>query len=47
MSALRRLLLSTQPQCTDLHEFMDLYSPLYNVEPLEKIADAYLDQYLQ
>jgi pre-mRNA-processing factor 8 len=30
-------------------EFMDLYShliPVYNVEPLEKITDAYLDQYL-
>ncbi|CAF0798840.1 unnamed protein product [Adineta ricciae] len=30
-------------------EFMDLYShltPCYDVEPLEKITDAYLDQYL-
>ncbi|RTG87486.1 pre-mRNA-processing factor 8, partial [Schistosoma bovis] len=30
-------------------EFMDLYShlvPVYDVEPLEKITDAYLDQYL-
>lgn len=30
-------------------EFMDLYShltPVYNIEPLEKITDAYLDQYL-
>ena len=30
-------------------EFMDMYShlsPVYNVEPLEKITDAYLDQYL-
>ncbi|CAK9297987.1 unnamed protein product [Gordionus sp. m RMFG-2023] len=30
-------------------EFMDLYShlvPIYDVEPLEKITDAYLDQYL-
>lgn len=30
-------------------EFMDLYShliPDYDVEPLEKITDAYLDQYL-
>ena len=30
-------------------EFMDLYShliPVYKVEPLEKITDAYLDQYL-
>ena len=30
-------------------EFMDLYShlvPVYDVEPLEKISDAYLDQYL-
>jgi pre-mRNA-processing factor 8 len=30
-------------------EFMDLYSsliPVYDIEPLEKITDAYLDQYL-
>ena len=30
-------------------EFMDLYShliPIYEIEPLEKITDAYLDQYL-
>ncbi|KAI7735156.1 hypothetical protein M8C21_005910, partial [Ambrosia artemisiifolia] len=30
-------------------EFMDLYNyliPVYEVEPLEKITDAYLDQYL-
>lgn len=30
-------------------EFMDLYShliPVHDVEPLEKITDAYLDQYL-
>ena len=30
-------------------EFMDLYShlvPVYDVEPLEKITDTYLDQYL-
>jgi pre-mRNA-processing factor 8 len=30
-------------------EFMDLYShliPVHNIEPLEKITDAYLDQYL-
>ena len=30
-------------------EFMDLYShllPVYHIEPLEKITDAYLDQYL-
>lgn len=30
-------------------EFMDMYShliPVYDVEPLEKISDAYLDQYL-
>ena len=29
--------------------FMDLYShllPVYHIEPLEKITDAYLDQYL-
>ena len=30
-------------------EFMDLYShliPVYEIEPLEKISDAYLDQYI-
>ena len=30
-------------------EFLDLYShliPIYHIEPLEKISDAYLDQYL-
>lgn len=30
-------------------EFMDLYShlvPVYDIEPLEKMTDAYLDQYL-
>ena len=30
-------------------EFMDLYShllPVYAIDPLEKITDAYLDQYL-
>ena len=30
-------------------EFMDLYShliPVYEIEPLEKITDSYLDQYL-
>jgi pre-mRNA-processing factor 8 len=30
-------------------EFMDLYShlvPVYEVDPLEKITDAYMDQYL-
>ena len=30
-------------------EFMDMFShlsPVYNIEPLEKITDAYLDQYL-
>lgn len=30
-------------------EFMDLYShliPVYDIEPLEKITDCYLDQYL-
>lgn len=30
-------------------EFMDLYShliPVYEIEPLEKITDCYLDQYL-
>lgn len=30
-------------------EFMDLYShliPVYEIEPLEKITDCYLDQYI-
>lgn len=30
-------------------EFMDLYSnlvPVYDIEPLEKVTDAYLDQYV-
>lgn len=30
-------------------EFMDMYShlvPVYDIEPLEKVTDAYLDQYL-
>jgi pre-mRNA-processing factor 8 len=30
-------------------EFSDMYShliPVYEIEPLEKITDAYLDQYL-
>ena len=30
-------------------EFMDLYThliPVYDIEPLEKVTDAYLDQYL-
>ena len=38
------------PSCLQVSiEFMDLYShliPVYEIEPLEKITDAYLDQYL-
>lgn len=44
-------LLHTHPlhPCQVGIEFMDLYShliPVHDVEPLEKITDAYLDQYL-
>lgn len=42
--------LLTQQQFKEVSiEFMDLYShliPVYEIEPLEKITDAYLDQYL-
>ena len=41
---------SAPPACVQVSiEFMDLYShliPVYEIEPLEKITDAYLDQYL-
>ncbi|KUF95884.1 HIV Tat-specific factor 1 [Phytophthora nicotianae] len=49
LSRIKRHLL-TQRAFKELHiEFMDLYShlvPVYHIEPLEKITDAYLDQYL-
>eukprot|EP01128_Nolandella_sp_AFSM9_P004797 TRINITY_DN2231_c0_g1_i2.p1 TRINITY_DN2231_c0_g1~~TRINITY_DN2231_c0_g1_i2.p1 ORF type:complete len:1862 (-),score=476.28 TRINITY_DN2231_c0_g1_i2:833-5914(-) len=44
----RHLLTQRSFKETSIH-FMDLYShliPVYDVEPLEKITDAYLDQYL-
>ena len=41
---------SSDPGCVQVSiEFMDLYShliPVYEIEPLEKITDSYLDQYL-
>ena len=49
LSRVKRQLL-TQRAFKDCQiEFMDQYShliPVYDVEPLEKITDAYLDQYL-
>ncbi|CAI9112447.1 OLC1v1012899C1 [Oldenlandia corymbosa var. corymbosa] len=49
LSRIKRHLL-TQRQFKEVGiEFMDLYSyliPVYEIEPLEKITDAYLDQYL-
>ena len=43
------ILIGLAPSLQSGIEFMDLYShlvPVYDVEPLEKITDAYLDQYL-
>ncbi|KAL7692648.1 putative tetratricopeptide-like helical domain superfamily, ribonuclease H-like superfamily [Plasmopara halstedii] len=49
LSRIKRHLL-TQRAFKELHiEFLDMYShlvPVYHIEPLEKITDAYLDQYL-
>lgn len=49
LSRIKRLLL-TQRSFKECHlVFMDHYShltPVYDIEPLEKITDAYLDQYL-
>eukprot|EP00457_Paulinella_chromatophora_P000102 gb/GEZN01000102.1/.p1 GENE.gb/GEZN01000102.1/~~gb/GEZN01000102.1/.p1 ORF type:complete len:2329 (-),score=298.26 gb/GEZN01000102.1/:74-7060(-) len=49
LSRIKRHLL-TQRAFKEVHvEFMDLYSyliPVYEIEPLEKITDSYLDQYL-
>jgi pre-mRNA-processing factor 8 len=49
LSRIKRLLL-TQRSFKECHvEFFDHYShlvPVYDIEPLEKITDAYLDQYL-
>ncbi|CAF3339049.1 unnamed protein product [Rotaria socialis] len=48
LSRIKRNLLTQRAFQECVIESMDLYShliPVYNVEPLEKIADAYLDQY--
>ena len=49
LSRIKRLLL-TQRAFKEVNiQFMDFYShlvPVYAIEPLEKITDAYLDQYL-
>lgn len=49
LSRIKRLLLTQRTFKEVGLEFMDLYShliPIHDVEPLEKITDAYLDQYL-
>ncbi len=49
LSRIKRHLLTQRTFKEVSIEFMDLYShliPVYDVEPLEKITDAYLDQYL-
>ena len=49
LARVKRLLLTQRAFKECGIEFMDLYShllPVYDVEPLEKITDAYLDQYL-
>lgn len=49
LSRIKRLLLTQRAFKEVGIEFMDLYShliPVYDIEPLEKISDAYLDQYL-
>ena len=49
LSRIKRHLLTQRAFKEVSIEFMDLYShlvPIYKVEPLEKITDAYLDQYL-
>eukprot|EP01119_Soliformovum_irregulare_P013939 TRINITY_DN3762_c0_g1_i1.p1 TRINITY_DN3762_c0_g1~~TRINITY_DN3762_c0_g1_i1.p1 ORF type:complete len:2371 (+),score=727.16 TRINITY_DN3762_c0_g1_i1:597-7115(+) len=49
LSRIKRHLLTQRTFKEVAIEFMDLYShliPVYDVEPLEKITDAYLDQYL-
>ena len=49
LSRIKRLLLTQRAFKEVGIEFMDMYShlvPVYNIEPLEKITDAYLDQYL-
>lgn len=49
LSRIKRLLLTQRTFKEVGLEFMDMYShlvPVYDIEPLEKITDAYLDQYL-
>eukprot|EP00123_Amoebidium_parasiticum_P018097 comp24100_c1_seq1/m.43515 comp24100_c1_seq1/g.43515 ORF comp24100_c1_seq1/g.43515 comp24100_c1_seq1/m.43515 type:complete len:2277 (-) comp24100_c1_seq1:626-7456(-) len=49
LSRIKRHLLTQRSFKEVQIEFMDLYShliPIYEIEPLEKITDAYLDQYL-
>ncbi|GAU12484.1 hypothetical protein TSUD_230170 [Trifolium subterraneum] len=49
LSRIKRHLLTQRAFKEVRIEFMDLYSycvPVYEIEPLEKITDAYLDQYL-
>lgn len=49
LSRIKRLLLTQRAFKEVGIEFMDLYShliPVYDIEPYEKITDAYLDQYL-
>ncbi|KAK9810376.1 hypothetical protein WJX72_009717 [[Myrmecia] bisecta] len=49
LSRIKRHLLTQRTFKEVSIEFMDLYShliPVYEIEPLEKITDAYLDQYL-
>eukprot|EP00899_Mesostigma_viride_P025897 jgi/Mesvir1/6492/Mv16762-RA.2 len=49
LSRIKRHLLTQRAFKEVRIEFMDLYShliPVYEIEPLEKISDAYLDQYL-
>ncbi|KAL0026492.1 hypothetical protein WJX77_002478 [Trebouxia sp. C0004] len=49
LSRIKRHLLTQRAFKEVSIEFMDLYShliPVYEIEPLEKITDAYLDQYL-
>jgi len=49
LSRIKRHLLSARAFKEVGIEFMDLYShliPVYEIEPLEKITDAYLDQYV-
>ena len=49
LSPPRRHALARAQTCVPVANMMDLYShiiPTYDIEPLEKITDAYLDSYL-